>query len=109
VRIAYEGISAGVTGAIARRRGSGLKILSIELQRVSRELADARALTWSADLSDTFGRSHAQIERLIKEVDAGVRSEAGSYHETDSLGNAGTCASVDHSGNAAAIWPYLTF
>ena len=41
----------------------------LKLHRVAHELDDARALTWSADLSDTFGRLQAQIRRLIAEVD----------------------------------------
>jgi hypothetical protein len=109
VRAGYDRISASVIGGIARRRGRGLQTLSVELQRVVRELADARALTWSADLSDTFGRSQGQIETLIKEVKAGMRNEAGSYHETDARADSEPCASVDNSGNAAANWPYLTF
>jgi len=35
-------------------------------------LDDARALTWSSELSDSLGRSQTQIRALIKELDDGA-------------------------------------
>ena len=109
MRIAYDEISARVFGGIARLRGRGLQSLAGELQRVVRELADARALTWSADLSDTFGRSQAQIGKLIKEIDAGMRNEGGPEHKTVARLDPGPGASVDSPGSATGNWPYLAF
>ncbi len=66
---------------IASHRGRSLQTLSGELRRVVGELDDARNLTWSAELSDTFGRSQTQIRSLIQELDARARNEAGSLRE----------------------------
>ena len=38
-------------------------------------MADARALTWSPDLSDALGRLQSQMHRLAHELNTGVRSE----------------------------------
>ncbi len=108
LRMVCEQISANWIGGIAHRRGRGLHTLSGELRRVVGELADARALTWSAELSDTFGRSQALLEGLIKEALAGVRGESG-HHDANSLADAAPGARVDNSGNVAANWPYLAF
>jgi hypothetical protein len=93
---------ASVLGSVAQRRGRSLQILAVELQRVARELDDARALTWSTELSDDFGRSQVQIRSLIKELDFGARNEARheahSHHEMAPQ----TEAPVDNES-----WPYL--
>jgi hypothetical protein len=107
LRMACDEISGALIGGIAHRRGRGLHTLSDELRRVVGELADARALTWSVELSDTFGRSQVQLEGLIKEALAAVRSESGTH--ANDLADAGPGASVDDSGNVAANWPYLAF
>ncbi len=39
-------------------------------------MADARALTWSPDLSDALGRLQSQMHRLAHELNTGVRSES---------------------------------
>jgi hypothetical protein len=84
--------------------------LSDELQSVARELDDARALTWSTELSDTFGRSQAQLRSLMAEVEAGARQEIGkdagsrSVIVPDARAGAG-----EEEANLAANWPYLAF
>jgi hypothetical protein len=102
-------VSARMLAAIASRRGRSLQTLSGELRRVVGELDDARALTWSADLSDTFGRSQAQIRRLIQELDAGARNEAGSLRDAVVRIEARAEARPGDAGGAAANWPYLAF
>src|SRR5258708_5528195 len=88
-------VSAGVRGAIARSRDLSLQIFCGELQRVARELNDARALTWSADLGDALGRSQTQIRKLIKELDVGARNEAGLHRESAARGYTRTGAVED--------------
>jgi hypothetical protein len=105
-RGSYHRFSAYVRSVIARYQGRSLHILSLELQRVVRGLDDARALTWSADLSDTFGRSQLQIRRLIQELDADARHEPGSYHES-AMREALADARPNAGGSASANWPYL--
>jgi len=77
------------------------------LRRVVRELDDARALTWSAELSDSFGRSPLQLRQLIQEIDAGARRESGSHQESATRGDVLADARPDEGGSAAANWPYL--
>ena len=80
----YGGIRASLLSSAARTAGAVCRALSDDLQSVARELDDARALTWSTDLSDTFGRSQTQIRRLMAEIEAGARKEAGCTHEAES-------------------------
>jgi hypothetical protein len=107
MRGAYDRLSAGLMGGIARYRGRTHQTLSDELRRVARELDDARALTWSSDLSDALGRSQRQIRGLIEELDAGVRSASGSRHETAPRVDTRIAAARDDTGSVAGNWPYL--
>lgn len=100
----YDRMSADLLARFAHYRGRSLQALLRELQRVARELDDARALTWSSDMSDSLGRSQKQIRMLIDELGADVRTEAGSHRET-----VGRVASARNAreGAVAANWPYL--
>jgi hypothetical protein len=109
LRDACHRISAHMLATIASHRGRSLQTLSRELRRVVGELDDARALTWSADLSDTFGRSQTQIRRLIQELDAGAGNEAGSLREAAVRMEARAEARPVNAGGTAANWPYLAF
>ena len=103
LRGVYDRLSANWLGGIAGYRGRTRQTLSDELRRVARELDDARALTWSSDLSDALGRSQRHVRGLIEELDAGVRSASGSRHETSQrIG-----AARDDTGSVAGNWPYL--
>jgi hypothetical protein len=102
----YGGIRASLLCSAARYGQRSFRVLSEELQNVARELDDARALTWSTDLSDTFGRSQAQLRRLMAEVEVGARKEAGSH--SDIVSDARTDA-VEEATNWAGNWPYLAF
>jgi hypothetical protein len=108
-RAVCDRIRAGLLGGIARYRGRSLQTFCAELQRVAHELDDTRALTWSADLSDALGRSQTQMRRLIKELDAAARAEAGSRIETDTRGEARSVTLRDETGSVAGNWPYLAF
>jgi hypothetical protein len=108
-RGACHRVSARMLAAIASHRGRSLLTLSGELRRVVAELDDARALTWSAELSDTFGRSQTQIRRLIQELDAGARNDAGSVRAAAVGIDARVEASPGDAGGTAANWPYLAF
>jgi len=99
-------IRASLLSNTARFGRRSFRALSGELQGVARELDDARALTWSTELSDTFGRSQAQLRRLLAEVEAGARKEAGS--RSDAVADARTSA-VEEETNLASDWPYLAF
>ncbi len=105
-RIVQDRLLSAVAGAIAQYRGRKLRTLAVQLRHLERELNDTRALTWLLDLSDTLGRSQAQLRRLIKEVEHGAWKEAGSPVATPAkelLAGAGREEAV------AANWPYLAF
>jgi hypothetical protein len=95
----YGGARANWVGMASRSGPRRLRALSVELHRVARELDDARALTWSADLSDTFGRSQTQMRRLIAEVD-------GSHHGMVPRVEA---RAAEEAREVAGNWPYLAF
>jgi hypothetical protein len=89
---------ASIVALTARRRNRCFSVYAPELQSVSRELADVRALTWSADLSDALGRAQLQLHRLAQELDASARHEVGAVQENgDALEDIGT----------ETNWPYL--
>jgi hypothetical protein len=63
--------------AVTRKeRSAGLKILALELQSLSRQLDDARALTWSTDFSDALGRSRSEINSLLQALATETRGVA---------------------------------
>jgi hypothetical protein len=107
-RGAYVGITASVLGAVARSRGRSLQLLSGELSRVVRDLDDTRALTWSAELSDTLGRLQVQIRGLVAEIDAGGRNKSAPRLTPARMEKRPTIAR-DDAGGAGANWPYLAF
>lgn len=102
LRRVYGGIRASLLSSAARYSGRSLQALSDELQNVARELDDARALTWSTDLSDTLGRSQTQIRRLMAEVDA-VDGGAVGARKVE------TRTAIEGETHLAGNWPYLAF
>jgi len=83
----------------ARRRNRCFSVYAPELQSVSREVADVRALTWSADLSEALGRAQLQLGLLAKQLDGGAQHEMGAVPQQngDALEDMETQTS----------WPYL--
>ena len=59
-RVAAEWIAL-----LSKDRRAGLKTYASELESLSRQLGDARALTWSTDFSDALGRSQTEIKSLL--------------------------------------------
>ncbi len=118
VRGLYDRINADLLRRVARYRGESLHIFADELRRVAREVDDARALTWSSDLSDSLGRFQAQIRDLIKELDACTRDPVDARPETAPRIATHTpgslrCDSARHDAGrqdadgVAGVWPYL--
>ena len=107
----YGEIRASLLSSTARYGQRSFRALSDELQSVAGELDDARALTWSTELSDTFGRSQAQLRRLMAEVEAGAGKEIGKDASSRSviLPDARASAGEEEEANLAANWPYLAF
>ena len=70
-------------------------------------MADARALTWSPDLSDALGRMQIQMHRLAHELYPGVRSESAI---AASRVKPFVRVEAPSSGDGLAVentWPYL--
>jgi len=103
----YNHVAAQWVGRVALRRGRPWRRLAAELQRVSRELDDVRALTWSSDLSDTLGRAQMRMRRLVAEVDIAAHKEGGSSLQPARLDTALTTGARADSGSRAGQWPYL--
>jgi len=93
---------------LARRgsRGDMLGELQTNLRVISRELADARALTWSPDLSDSLGRSQIEVRRLVDAVERAMLAEAAVG---DARNPQAAALSTAHRSPAdgPAQWPYL--
>jgi hypothetical protein len=107
-------VGAGLLGAIARYRGRTHQAFSEQLRRVARELDDARALTWSPDLSDSLGRSQMQMRRLMVEMDEGARKEGGLRADRGSrpaarldIRTGAERADRGQAGEDPGNWPYL--
>jgi hypothetical protein len=108
-RAVFDLVNAQVLASVSQRQGHACRTFAAELKRVAREVDNARSLTWSADLSDSLGRSQMEIRDLIKEVEAGARKETGSFGETVSRVEAGGIAVRNDAAAVEANWPYLAF
>jgi hypothetical protein len=94
-----NGVIAAGAALRSMSRPAALAIFESHLNALSRELDDARALTRAAALSDTLGRSQAEIRVLLKTL----RDERVSGRQV--AGAAGAAAASVRD----ADWPYLAF
>jgi hypothetical protein len=109
MRAAYDHASSVIVAAIARYRGRTMQTFAAELRRFAHEVDDARALTWSAELSDTLGRSQEHIRRLLGEFDSRARQEVGSHREPMIRVDALAAAIPKDAPRVAGNWPYMAF
>jgi hypothetical protein len=77
LRSMADRLFASLLGLSAQRSDRPFSVYGEQLQAVAREVDDARALTWSPDLSDALGRMQIQIRRLVNELELGAHLEAG--------------------------------
>jgi hypothetical protein len=107
-------ISAWVVSRAALRHGRSLRTFAEQMQRLARELNDARSLTWLPELSDTLGRAQLQMVKILYQLDTEARREVGAgvglahidpAPRNDRLAQS-AAAEGAHSRNSAA-WPYL--
>jgi hypothetical protein len=107
--IVFNGVLARWLALKSRSRLQALGEYEANVRRLARQLEDARALTWSSDLSDTFGRSQTEIRSLLAAVAAETATESAPKRLAQrelSLADGGVGAL------APAIegdWPYLAF
>jgi hypothetical protein len=87
------------TVALSMRGPQAVSTFERLLRQLARELDHARALTWAAELSDTFGRSQLEIRALIDEFTGGRETAVGSA----------AVAASNPRGDAPfeSDWPYL--
>lgn len=109
VRRAFDEALASLVSDAAKYRGRSTQRLFAELQRVANALEDARALTWSPDLSDTFGRAQSRLNRLMSEVDDGAHHETGSRVWTSRRAGARPASGRNDASAVTGDWPYLAF
>jgi len=88
---------------MARRKHRSLEVFSNELRRVSRELDDARALTRTTQLSESFGRSQLQFHRLMQELEIDLIVADGVVADDGLI--AGHIGAVGR--DTLQNWPYL--
>jgi hypothetical protein len=109
IRELADSAFASMTALTARRQSLRFSVYAPQLQCVAREVADARALTWSADLSDALGRAQLQLRRLATELDTGVQHEAGApaMPRITSISRAPENAGALEDLGPETHWPYL--
>ncbi|HMK86776.1 MAG TPA: hypothetical protein VK437_12525 [Steroidobacteraceae bacterium] len=94
---------------VTKNRDGGLKEYEARLRSLARQLDDARALTWSADLSDRFGRSQGEIRSLLETV----AQETHSVSAPERLPKKRPERTEGLVGELAKTfegdWPYLAF
>jgi hypothetical protein len=107
--VSYRGIPsrrivarAVMTGFIAARRQRRMGALLRELQLLSRELDDTRALTLSPELSDALGRAQVYMRQLVDDIAAKARFEIGARQDAEATAT----GSIDRS-SAPRNSPYL--
>jgi hypothetical protein len=103
-----DGLIASLIGLNARRQNRRLSVYAQQLQTVAREVDDARALTWSPDLSDALGRMQIQMRRLAHELAQGAHGESGVSLVARAKGAA--AAETSNALEQIAVdssWPYL--
>jgi hypothetical protein len=120
VRAAYDGLNARFIAMTARGRNRSAQVFCEALWGVARELDDARALTWSAELGDTLGRAQLQMRQLLREFEAATLLEVHAHRITLAPLKSRRTASRpaprtasrpamdrDESNTKPAPWPYL--
>jgi hypothetical protein len=103
-----DGLFASLAALNARRQNRRLSVYVQQLRDVAREVNDARALTWSPDLSDALGRIQIRMYRLANELELGALAETGAIltPRTKAVACAETSNALDEIA-ADNSWPYL--
>jgi hypothetical protein len=108
LRAMTDRVLAALLALSARRGNRSFSVYGGELQAVAREVDDARALTWSPDLSDALGRMQIQLRRLANEFERAAQIETGGTAEPRAIGAARVESGNSLDGLAAdTSWPYL--
>jgi hypothetical protein len=101
-------MSTSLIALSARRRNRGVSVYAQQLRIVAREVDDARALTWSPELSDALGRIQIRMHRLANELELSALAESGT--SVTQRAKVATRAESSNSLDEIAAdtgWPYL--
>jgi hypothetical protein len=100
---------AGFLAVSSRNRNRALVAYESQLRQLLRQLDDARALTWTPQLSDSFGRSQLEIKSLL----AALAHEINDVVEPARGPKRGPAIVAGRTENFGAPiqgdWPYLAF
>jgi len=102
------GALAWLLAVFGRNRVRALGRCTAPLGQLARQLDDARALTWTPDLSDTLGRSQVELRTLMQ----ALAFETRSGSDVERLPTRGSPATEGRHGEVPAFegdWPYLAF
>lgn len=113
-------VRARLLALSTRSRMKALVHCESQLRQLARQLDDARALTWTPDLSDTFGRLQIEIKSLIAALAHQTALAHGTKRAPDSErfpkraavteGRPAIESGVgDLAPPVAVDWPYLAF
>jgi hypothetical protein len=102
-----DALIASFSALNARRQNRSVSICAQQLQAVAREVDDARALTWSPELSDALGRMQVQMRRLANELDLGALEEGGGLLPRAKILACAETSDVLEEMTADNSWPYL--
>ncbi len=106
-------MAAAFFGFAAKSRPQALKVFLAQLQSLSRQLDDARALTWSTEFSDSLGRCRVEIKSLMQTLELetqGVPIERSPLRPARADGPARTDRLVGELAQGLeGDWPYLAF
>ena len=116
----HNSLRAGLSALATRSRMKALVHCESQLRQLARQLDDARALTWTPDLSDTFGRLQSDLKLLIAALAHQTALAHGSKSASDSerfpkrasvaeVRPAGESGVSDFAPPVAVDWPYLAF
>jgi hypothetical protein len=102
----WDNAVARSLAALMRDRVHLLSSFTRNLGMLSRELDDARALTWSTDLNDILARSQVEIKTLI-----GVFQDATLWESAPAIVRpvlGAGAAPQNYSTDVVEDWPFLT-
>jgi hypothetical protein len=100
VQNVIDGTLASLTGFVAVKQGRARPVMAEQLQILTRELADARALSGSRELGDALGRAQWRLWRLTQEF-------TDTHPELQTAVQSGAQEIKPGDAGGAGDWPYL--
>ncbi len=102
-------LSAGLLALTSGNRTRVLMEYESQLRRLLRQLDDARALTWTPHLSDSFGRSQLEIKSLLAELAQETNGVVETTRAPKRTPSIAASRAEDFGAPIQGDWPYLAF